>query len=258
MLEKLLTLHRDAINRYVEAAGVDARSRLKCRDIGGTRVEPYDIQYPLTFQRDRIRKIRDTLAIVGIDLETVQFIHVPHHRAHAASVYFTSGLRDALIVTLDGKGDNLCGLVVRGDNGRISVMHEIDYVHSIGHFYTAITVILGFTPIRHEGKVMGLAATGQVDRQMLREFESLFRVVDGTIVSRLNDGLPLGPYPHTLYGDHVELICAIVGGKPIADIAATGAATSGADHRRVRKSADPRRRDSTLAPGRRGYLRMFA
>ncbi len=39
-------------------------------------------------------------------------------------------------------------------------MHGLEYPHSLGTFYEAVTSGLGFRPSRHEGKIVGLAAYG--------------------------------------------------------------------------------------------------
>jgi carbamoyltransferase len=39
-------------------------------------------------------------------------------------------------------------------------VHGLEYPHSLGTFYESVTSALGFTPSRHEGKIVGLAAYG--------------------------------------------------------------------------------------------------
>jgi len=85
---------------------------------------------------------------------------VEHHVSHAANAYYTSGYDDALIVTLDGYGSGLSGSVSVGRNGKIERIHDQEYPHSLGTFYESVTSALGFTPSRHEGKIVGLAAYG--------------------------------------------------------------------------------------------------
>jgi carbamoyltransferase len=83
-----------------------------------------------------------------------------HHLTHASNAYYTSGLDEALIVTLDGYGSGLSGSVSVGRGGRITRVHGVEYPHSLGTFYESATSALGFQPSRHEGKVVGLAAYG--------------------------------------------------------------------------------------------------
>jgi carbamoyltransferase len=85
---------------------------------------------------------------------------VEHHLSHAANAYYTSGFDEALVVTLDGYGSGLAGSINMGRGGRIERLHGQEYPHSLGTFYEMVTSALGFTPSRHEGKIVGLAAYG--------------------------------------------------------------------------------------------------
>ena len=85
---------------------------------------------------------------------------VEHHLSHAANAYYTSGFDQALIVTLDGYGSGLAGSISTGRDGKIERVHGLEYPHSLGTFYESVTSALGFTPSRHEGKIVGLAAYG--------------------------------------------------------------------------------------------------
>ena len=85
---------------------------------------------------------------------------VEHHLSHAANAYYTSGFDEALIVTLDGYGSGLAGSINIGRDGKIERVHGLEYPHSLGTFYESVTSALGFTPSRHEGKIVGLAAYG--------------------------------------------------------------------------------------------------
>ena len=111
-LDDPVSLHRKALNSYLESIQKGAQSRLNCKEINGESVDFYDlVQYPKRYQQKRINKILHVISELGLDLDALNIVHVNHHRAHAASVYYTSGLENALIITLDGKGDNLCGTV---------------------------------------------------------------------------------------------------------------------------------------------------
>jgi carbamoyltransferase len=85
---------------------------------------------------------------------------VEHHLSHAANAYFKSGFDEALVVTLDGYGSGLAGSINVGRGGKIERLHGQEYPHSLGTFYESVTSALGFTPSRHEGKIVGLAAYG--------------------------------------------------------------------------------------------------
>lgn len=105
--------------------------------------------------RPRSRTLPDYLA--GLPIQIVE-----HHFAHAASAYFCSPFADqrTLVITLDGQGDFAAGSVWIGEKGRLDCIEYYDALNSIGHIYAAFTGFLGFTPNRHEGKIVGLAAYG--------------------------------------------------------------------------------------------------
>lgn len=99
------------------------------------------------------------------DIRTRDWWFFEHHRCHAASAYYPSPWGRATVVTLDGMGDfSIGGSVSRGRDGRLELLRRSNGYFSPGHFYMIVTEYLGFTPGRHEGKVMGLAARGDPER----------------------------------------------------------------------------------------------
>jgi carbamoyltransferase len=104
------------------------------------------------------RMVLRVLAEAGFSRTKIEF--VDHHLAHAASAYFCSGWPNALILTADGKGDQVSHRTCIGRKGRIETLFSSPDIHSIGFFYTVITQFLGFKRLQHEGKVTGLAAYG--------------------------------------------------------------------------------------------------
>ena len=89
--------------------------------------------------------------------------HVSHHLAHAAAAYFPSGFDEAAIFSCDGYGERATTAWNHARGGRIELLREIQFPHSIGQFYGAITQFLGFRPNLDEWKVMGAAAYGDAD-----------------------------------------------------------------------------------------------
>lgn len=86
---------------------------------------------------------------------------IDHHFAHACSAYFTSGLGDATVITMDGAGDNSSSRVYAVKDGRFRKLWDIDSFNSLGNYYAYITHICGFKAQKHEGKITGLAAYGK-------------------------------------------------------------------------------------------------
>jgi carbamoyltransferase len=85
---------------------------------------------------------------------------VDHHLSHAASAYFYSGFTEAAILTVDGVGDWPTTTYARGEHSNIERIAAVDFPHSLGLFYSALTSYLGFGVNDGEYKVMGLAPYG--------------------------------------------------------------------------------------------------
>jgi carbamoyltransferase len=99
----------------------------------------------------------------------VQFIE--HHFAHACSAYFTSGLREATVITMDGAGDNTSSRVYHVKEGRFKVLGSVNSFNSLGNYYAYMTHLCGFKAQRHEGKITGLAAYGEpIYADLLKQF----------------------------------------------------------------------------------------
>ena len=86
-----------------------------------------------------------------------------HHHAHAATAYYGSGWNDCLVMTADGWGEDgshtfYLGRPHDSPDNCLTFQSSSATIDSLGYFYGSITKALGFTPHRHEGKVLGLAA----------------------------------------------------------------------------------------------------
>lgn len=103
-------------------------------------------------------EFREHLGLSG-DLRA-EFHNVEHHRAHMASAFFVSPFQDAAILSVDGAGDFVTTMWGTGSGNKINVQDEINFPHSLGIFYTAVSQWLGFPKYGDEGKVMGLAPYG--------------------------------------------------------------------------------------------------
>ncbi len=84
-----------------------------------------------------------------------------HHLSHAASAFYPSPFREALILTMDGVGEWPTTSVAIGRDNQIEVIKEIHFPHSIGLLYSAFTYYTGFKVNSGEYKVMGLAPYGE-------------------------------------------------------------------------------------------------
>jgi len=85
---------------------------------------------------------------------------VEHHLGHALSAYCVSGLDEAAVLVVDGRGATEASTLWHARRGQIRLLEQYDYPNSLGVFYAGITEMLGFVPLSDEWKVMGLAAYG--------------------------------------------------------------------------------------------------
>jgi carbamoyltransferase len=141
-------------------------------------------------------KIVDGLRSAGLKGSIPKIEFVPHHLAHAYSSYFCSEFNNAGILTIDGHGEEICTQLAVGHGENIKTVESIPIPHSLGWFYAAITEYLGFIPYRDEGKLMGLAAFGEIRRNVNKWIEPLSKIVKLT-----NGSYEVSPI-YTLYGGH--------------------------------------------------------
>lgn len=84
-----------------------------------------------------------------------------HHLSHAASAFYPSPFDEAAILVMDGVGEFATTSLWYGKGSDIELIEQINFPHSIGLLYSAITSYTGFKVNSGEYKVMGLAPYGQ-------------------------------------------------------------------------------------------------
>lgn len=87
-------------------------------------------------------------------------VFAPHHHTHLATAYYGSGFDEALVLSIDGRGDTQSAIIAHGVGGEIRILDEVPLPNSLGLLYAGVTKFLGYTPFDGEGTVMGLAAYG--------------------------------------------------------------------------------------------------
>ena len=102
---------------------------------------------------------RDVRRLFG-DVKVPPIVNVPHHSAHA-SMFFVSPFDEALVVVMDGYGDECSSSAYVGRGDRLERIWSTDIMNSAGLVYTFVTEYLGFAGFGDEGKVMALAAFGE-------------------------------------------------------------------------------------------------
>ncbi len=93
-----------------------------------------------------------------IKLPAIHFVN--HHLAHACAAFFSSGFDEALVLSVDGSGEDITTSWWHGRGPALKLLHEVKIPHSLGWVYSAFTEYLGFEAYDGEYKVMGLAAYG--------------------------------------------------------------------------------------------------
>lgn len=84
-----------------------------------------------------------------------------HALCHAASAFYASPFDKALILTLDERGDGLCGLVAEGEGNQIRELKSIRFPDSLAWVYSQMTELLGFKQHWEEHKTQWLSLTGK-------------------------------------------------------------------------------------------------
>jgi carbamoyltransferase len=120
--------------------------------------------------------IRQNIRFGKIPGKIPKIAYVPHHRAHAASVFYSSGWEEAAIVIIDGSGETESTTIWHGRGLSIERREKISFPNSLGEFYAAFTEFCGFDIYSQEGKLMGLAAYGGPDPEIAKLMQNVFRV----------------------------------------------------------------------------------
>ncbi len=107
------------------------------------------------------REIIANLKKISPKFNEKTFFFSEHHLSHAASAFFPSPFKKALIFTADGVGEWATTSVAVGEKNTIKIKKEINYPNSLGLLYSAFTYYIGFKVNSGEYKLMGLAPYGK-------------------------------------------------------------------------------------------------
>ncbi len=168
-------LPRNAARACLTVAGIDARDldRIVFYEDPFARLERVLLASLRTFPRSwrqfpgairaqlssKIWVLDSIAAMLGVERRKV--VATNHHRSHAASAFFASPYDKAAILTIDGVGEEVSTAIWRGEGATLTCLGAIEYPHSLGLLYAALTAYLGFEVNEGEYKVMGLAAFGR-------------------------------------------------------------------------------------------------
>ncbi len=90
-----------------------------------------------------------------------KIVFCEHHESHAASAFFPSPFEEAAVITFDGVGEWATISYGSGKGNRVELTHELQFPHSLGLLYSALTYFCGFRVNSGEYKLMGLAPYGE-------------------------------------------------------------------------------------------------
>ena len=124
----------------------------------------------------KVRGVDEALAAaLGVERKALRakFHAVEHHKSHISSAFFVSPFEEAACLSIDGFGDFVSTMRGVGRDRKLEILDRVEFPHSAGLFYTAITQFIGFHRYGEEWKMMGLAPYGKplyVDqlRQVIR------------------------------------------------------------------------------------------
>lgn len=148
---------------------------------------------------------------------TSKAVYVDHHEAHGLGAFVCSPFDEALVVTCDGRGDYQSLTVSHCTPDGEQVLQRETSIDSIGYFYGRITKLLGFRPNRHEGKITGLAASGDPEPAMAL-MRRMIDFKDGAV--RANCGDDYQPS----YNGYAQVLLDEIARHEPADVAAAAQA----------------------------------
>jgi carbamoyltransferase len=146
-----------------------------------------------------------------------QYADYEHHLCHAACAYY--GLREDsqtsyVVVTVDGFGDLDCATVWVNRNGMLERIARTPFTDSLGTIYGITTGMMGFRPLEHEYKLMGMApyASRTHSERMAESFHNLLTVDEERMRFKRRTVAPSFLYArrikNMISGERFDQVCA--------------------------------------------------
>ncbi|MGW4115987.1 carbamoyltransferase family protein [Actinosynnema sp. NPDC004786] len=130
------------------------------------------------------------------DLPADRVVFMPHHLAHAWSSFARSGMADALVVVMDGRGEDVSTTIFAAGGGEMRELRSYPVPHSLGLLYQDAIGHVGYG-FGDEYKVMGLAPYGDpaTYREQFRSLYALLPDGDYELIPGMPDINPtVGPF----------------------------------------------------------------
>ncbi len=122
--------------------------------------------------------------IAGSDVSS-RLVWCDHHLAHAASAFYCSPFKEALVLVVDGIGEFDSISAYRGRENQLEKILSLPYPHSLGFLWEKFCVYLGFS--EHDAcKLMGLSSYGR-PKDMAEQFAKVARLDDTGVFCVDND-----------------------------------------------------------------------
>jgi carbamoyltransferase len=106
-------------------------------------------------------EIEKALSEIGYAMPRAPLYFTQHHESHAASAFYPSPLRSAVVLTMDGVGEWATSSIGVGRDNHLELIRQLRFPHSLGLLYSAFTYFTGFKVNSGEYKLMGLAPYGE-------------------------------------------------------------------------------------------------
>jgi len=201
--------HQDLIQKYV-SLGANYGS-----DLSATNIILERIKWEIV--RDKKKRLGFDLWVKkNINLSKQKVLDFYHHEAHAASASLVSPFDEGYVYTSDGRGDFEAVTIYhfqRNSKQQLRKIFSSTSIESFGFFYGRITGLLGFKPMRHEGKITGLAAYGEKEKG-LPLCRKMMEVNEGKII------VHLGEYYRPFFTPYSDVLKSEVSGLSKEDFAA--------------------------------------
>lgn len=146
----------------------------------------FGLRYPKQWREFKKRWKETEGDIVG-KLKSIGYTgnitYTKHHLSHIAYAHYTSPFTECVAISIDGVGEWDTMYSVKCDNNEFRYIKSLQFPHSLGLVYSAITAYLGFKPNGGEYKVMGLAPYGDYmkyrhvfDKVSFLDFDKLINI----------------------------------------------------------------------------------
>ena len=122
------------------------------------------------------RMLYEELFKIGeFDKKKVKLLFPEHHLSHAASAYYPSPFEESAVLTIDGVGEWATASICHGKGKNMTILKELQFPHSLGLLYSAITYFAGFKVNSGEYKLMGLAPYGDPNSANTLRYADIIR-----------------------------------------------------------------------------------